>query len=165
MGSPNPTTMNQLELSAICAASQPVTTNDEQRLYVIPESGGYSCLGFDVCKGRADRLAQELWKRDSIHAPGTLELYAELKELQSCAYARYQAQGIKASCELSPQLVGLEGCRVRVVDADGLTTRNFRVGKSTGWIPCHLELHNVRSTGGGPACRTYQSVQVIAGRR
>lgn len=62
---------------------------------------------------------------------------------------------------LSPQLIGMEGWRVEVVDAEisGGQTRRFIVGKSTGWRPCHLEIHNRRSRGGHPACKRYQSVR------
>lgn len=59
--------------------------------------------------------------------------------------------------DLSPQLVGLEGYRVSVLDMDG-TERRFIVGRSTGWRPCHLELHNRRSRGGGPAAKSYKRV-------
>lgn len=51
--------------------------------------------------------------------------------------------------DLLPQLVGLEGWRVEVVDHDG-ETRRFYVGRSTGWKPVHLEVKTRRSMGGGP---------------
>ena len=60
--------------------------------------------------------------------------------------------------ELSPQLIGLEGWRVEVVTTYG-EKRRFIVGKSTGWRPIHLEVHNRRSTGGGGAEREYSSVR------
>jgi len=62
---------------------------------------------------------------------------------------------------LSPQLIGLEGCRVVVTRKDGRNAR-FRVGRSTGWRPCHLELHNARSLGGDPADKHYVMISVIA---
>jgi hypothetical protein len=61
---------------------------------------------------------------------------------------------------LTPQLAGLEGCRIEVLDNDG-NVRRFKVGKSTGWRPCHLEVANARSLGGSPAARTYQRITVI----
>lgn len=68
---------------------------------------------------------------------------------------------LRDNSELSPQLTGLEGWRVEVVDHDG-ETRRFNVGKSTGWRPCHLEIHNSRSMGGGCAdSRGYASVKPI----
>lgn len=62
--------------------------------------------------------------------------------------------------KLCPQLKGLEGARVEVVDHDG-ETRRFIVGRSTGWRPIHLEIHNARSTGGPGALSSYRSVRVI----
>ena len=61
---------------------------------------------------------------------------------------------------LSPQLSPYEGSRVEVVDEDG-NRRRFWVGKSTGWRPCHLEIHNSRSLGGSPAAQNYRSVALI----
>lgn len=48
---------------------------------------------------------------------------------------------------LHPQLLGLEGYRVEVETVGGSVYR-FQVGRSTGWKPCHLSLHNSRSHGG-----------------
>ena len=62
--------------------------------------------------------------------------------------------------ELSPQLEGLEGWRVEVVDKHG-ETRRFIVGRSTGWKPIHLEVKTRRSLGGGGANREYTSVRKI----
>jgi hypothetical protein len=61
---------------------------------------------------------------------------------------------------LSYQLIGLEGCRVEV-ETTYNETRRFLVGRSTGWRPCHLELHNRNSHGGQPADHVYKSVRVI----
>lgn len=61
---------------------------------------------------------------------------------------------------LTKQLLGFEDWRVEVVDADG-ATRRFNVGRSTGWRPCHLEIHNSRSMGGDPACKSYQHIRII----
>jgi hypothetical protein len=61
---------------------------------------------------------------------------------------------------LSPQLLGLEGCRVEVVDVHG-EKRRFWVGKSTGWAPRHLEVATTRSLGGSPADLTYNEVTVV----
>lgn len=63
--------------------------------------------------------------------------------------------------EVAPQLVGLEGRRVEVVDAYG-ETRRFTVGRSSGWMPCHLEIAR-RDSNGGPAVTgaPFKSVSVI----
>ena len=62
--------------------------------------------------------------------------------------------------DLSPQLKGLEGWRVEVVDKFD-ERRRFIVGRSTGWRPCHLEVKTRRSFGGGAADREYKSVRRI----
>jgi hypothetical protein len=67
---------------------------------------------------------------------------------------------VRDSSKLTSQLIGKEGCRVEVVDNDG-NRRRFIVGKSTGWVPCHLELKNVRSSGGSAADQSYRSVRII----
>jgi hypothetical protein len=136
-----------------------VTLNRAQELYVIPEGGGYSCLGFDVLIERYTRLAAELGGAHTTFRPelrGTLAAYEAYQQLLTAA----RASGRRFMCELSPQLIGLEGRRVEVVTlAD--ERRRFRVGKSAGWLPIHLELANVRSSGGGAADRKYQAVRVI----
>jgi hypothetical protein len=135
-----------------------VTVNAEQGLYVIPAGGGgFTCLGFDVLIERYDRLATELQGHNRGRFPleerGTLAGYARYQALHDQA----RATGRRFLCELSPQLIGLEGHRVEV-SAHG-ETRRFIVGKSTGWIPIHLEIARRDSSGGGGASRTYDSVR------
>lgn len=79
--------------------------------------------------------------------------------------------------ELTTDLMGFEGWRVEVRDTSecdcraaefnapahsteclSRQTRRFYVGRSTGWKPCHLEIHNRRSRGGDPARKAYASV-------
>lgn len=75
-----------------------------------------------------------------------------------------EREAVRSDANLSPQLMSLEGFRVEVLDKFG-ETRRFQVGKSTGWVPCHLELHRSDSSGGGPADKKYETVRVIRGRR
>ena len=49
---------------------------------------------------------------------------------------------------LIPELVGMEGWRIEVTYPDGGKARYY-VGRSAGWIPCHLEIKTSRSSGGG----------------
>lgn len=67
---------------------------------------------------------------------------------------------LRSDAGLTPQLVGLEGCRVEVVDTFG-ERRRFIVGRSTGWVPCHIELKRRDSSGGGSADKSYKSVRVL----
>jgi hypothetical protein len=59
---------------------------------------------------------------------------------------------------LTKQLRGLEGWRVEVEDLYG-ETRRFYVGRSTGWVPCHIELKLRTSSGGFAAASKYKSVR------
>lgn len=137
-----------------------VTVNRKSKLYVIPCGQGYSCLGFQVCADRVKRLASELGADSKLSRLGSLKNYHELQRLQALAAERNRATGWRARCELSPQLVGLEGRRVEVVTTYG-ETRRFQVGKSTGFNPIHLEVSRRNSMGGVGAERHYKSVRVI----
>lgn len=79
---------------------------------------------------------------------------------QWMALAEAQREALRDYSGLTEQLLGLEGYRVEVLDRYG-QTRRFNVGRSTGWRPCHLEVHNARSLGGTPAHSHYQSVRII----
>lgn len=148
----NTTTSTTTPAAATQAAEAPqVTLNNEQRLYVI--NGGYSCLGFDACQLRGKRLADELGEAFAEEV-GSLAAYERLAALQALASARNRATGWRAECELHPALRGLEGRRVEVT-MHGEKVR-FQVGRSTGWIPCHLQIHNARSSGGGAISRDTQ---------
>lgn len=69
--------------------------------------------------------------------------------------------GKRCPALLDTALMGLEGKRVEVVDKHG-DRRRFIVGKSTGWLPIHLEIKTRRSTGGmGTYGQPFQSVRVV----
>lgn len=82
------------------------------------------------------------------------------------ARTRFEETGERSTAGLTPQLIGMEGARVEVVDKHG-ETRRFWVGRSTGWIPCHLEIARTNSSG-GPAVMgaPFSEIRVIrrAGR-
>lgn len=142
-----------------------VQINRDQRLFVIPYGSGYSCLGFDVCERRTRALEKELNElyplKTEKHRKGTLAAYEYYQKLIRAARDWFEKSGHRFQCELTPQLVGLEGKRVEVVDKYG-ERRRFKVGKSTGWIPCHLELANSRSSGGGAVTGApFKSVRII----
>jgi len=121
--------------------------NTEQRLYVLRCGTGFSCLGFGVCETRKAALAEELDFTLSGHRPGTKKAYTEYERLVALAAERYRQTGWRSQSELTPQLRGLEGWRVEAVDCWG-QRRRFIVGRSMGFIPCHLELCRRNSTGG-----------------
>lgn len=130
--------------------------NHEQRLYVMPCGKGYSCYGFDVLDRKARAVAA--WLADEPRytgrffagvtaAPGTVEHFAQCAEMLKRGAEHHGLTGRRCPAELVPALVGLEGKRVEC-DYFGERVR-FTVGKSTGWLPAHLELKTRRSSGGG----------------
>lgn len=143
-----------------------IKLNTEQKLYVIPCGGGYSCLGFDVADKWARAAANEMQRPDLLpkSKPGTLRHYAEYVRTIDAARELNARTGRRLNYELTPQLIGLENKRVEVVDCYG-ETRRFYVGKSTGFIPCHLEISR-RNSHGGPAVMgaPFKAVRVVGQR-
>ena len=145
-----------------------VSINAEQELYVIPCGDGYSCLGFDVLLARYNAIAEWLRKeglqQDDLppDARGSMRAYTAYRTLLDRAGAYCQRNKLRCPAELTPQLTGLEGKRVEVVDRHG-ERRRFIVGKSTGWLPIHLEISR-RDSSGGPAVTgaPFQSVRIVA---
>jgi hypothetical protein len=145
-----------------------ITINEAQRLYVIPCGKGYSCLGFDV----AYEWSVGVWtwlKDNGQDCPkpyygkcGTLAGYAEHRQIMALGAAYSAKSGKRCPVLLDTALMGLEGKRVEIVDKYG-DHRRFYVGKSTGWLPIHLEIKTRRSTGGmGTYGQPFQSVRVIS---
>lgn len=133
-------------------------------LYVIHFEGGCSTLGFDRVMELGNLLAAELDRWDLTPLPaerGTMKAYEKYRILSDLVFRKHQQTGYRSKAELTPQLIGLEGKTVEVVDSHG-EKRRFVVGRSTGWIPCHLEIASRRSSG-GPAVMgaPFQSVRVV----
>jgi len=137
-----------------------VSLNSEQRLFVIPAGHGYSCLGFDVCHNWTTLIAAELGRIDLAPVEserGTLAAYARYEQASEAA----RVSGKRLTCMLTHQLIGLEGKRVEVEDADG-QKRRFQVGRSTGWLPIHLEIARRTSSGGGAVYGApFKSVRLV----
>ncbi|MGD0058652.1 MAG: hypothetical protein ABSD58_04460 [Verrucomicrobiia bacterium] len=139
-----------------------IRINQQQRLFVLPAGdNGFGCLGFDVCEERTRTLAAELAVEPMPHRKGTRRAYEAYERLVEVARQRNQATGWRAQSELTHELLGLEGKRVEIVDRWG-HKRRFYVGKSTGFIPVHLEIARRNSTG-GPAVMgaPFNSVRVL----
>jgi hypothetical protein len=146
-----------------------VTINTKQEVYVIPaQPKGYTCLGFDVLTGRYNAIAAWL-RREGLDASdlppesrGSRSAYTGYLMLMRRASGYCQRNHLRCPAELTRQLIGLEGKWVEVVDRDG-QRRRFIVGKSAGWLPCHLEIAR-RNSHGGPAVygAPFQSVRVVA---
>jgi hypothetical protein len=71
-----------------------------------------------------------------------------------------QRDALRSDAGLTKQLIGLEGWRVEVETIYG-ETRRFIVGRSSGWVPCHIELRLRTSHGGVGADREYKSVHKL----
>ena len=123
--------------------------NVESRLYVLKCGPSISCLGFDVAERRRRDFLTWLKLPYSPAEVGTAAAYDAYREAADLVLNRYNRTGERCPCELTPQLIGLEGRRVEVTAPDG-TRERFYVGKSTGWIPCHLAIAR-RNSSGGPA--------------
>ena len=144
-----------------------VTVNKEQKLYVIPVStvkgkeSGYTTLGFGYAHARATALAKEMGEPLPSGAVGSMKLYEEYRALLAKAAAKNKATGWRSLTELDPQLIGLEGQYVEVVNKFGEKER-FWVGKSTGWVPTHLAIKRRGSSGGMPVFGPVKTVRVLA---
>ena len=127
------------------------TINKELGLFVIPSGSWYSCLGFEVCKNRANRLAEELrakqWKGSTKNVRHLKRLYRHYENLTEQARQKHLATGWRSKSELIQELIPFEGKRIEATNCWGEKVR-FIVGKSTGFIPCHLEIKRRDSSGG-----------------
>ena len=154
--------------------------DEERKLYNIKCSGGYTCLGFDVCEKKTKEVLA--WMSDRVkvynanssivttfaeimtkHMPekGTPEAYDFYERIMELGRKFNELTNERCEAELIPELKGLEGKRVEVTDIYEPRPRRFYVGKSTGWMPCHLEISRVNSHGGPAAMGPYKSVRVI----
>lgn len=129
-----------------------------QRLYAIECGKGLSCYGFDALDTKARAVCAWHQERPGVDAIGIGSFLTGWPELGTeahfarCAAILDRAQihcsvfGDRCPVELVPTLVGLEGRRVEAIYF-GERIR-FNVGRSTGWLPVHLRIHNKRSHGG-----------------
>lgn len=153
--------------------------NKAQRLYVLNSNGGFTCYGFDVLNTMAANLlewlkaqgrAAELLlgaKGIDVKALAIPSRVGTKKHFIACDRvidsARRYAVMSNERCDagLTQQLIGLEGKHVEVVDVYG-EKRRFYVGRSSGWMPCHLEVKTRRSNGGESVTGApFKSINVI----
>lgn len=139
------------------------------RLFLLSHGEGYTTLGFAVCFEWTAALAKELKKvapspiekwlgKEEDYYQSLYDYYEELKEL---AEEKNKKSGWRSKTQLTPQLIGLEGKVVRVVDKHD-DERVFIVGKSTGFIPVHLEIEADGELGGSAVYGApFKSVKVV----
>lgn len=125
-----------------------IKLNKEQGLYIIPFGNGFTTYGFDVVFNRAKKLALELNVPFAPKRRGTMKVYEAYLKLLKVLERRYKETGFRSQSDLIPEFIGKEGKRVEIIDRHG-EKRRFIIGKSTGVLPCHLEIAKSNSTGGG----------------
>lgn len=126
-----------------------VNINKKARHYTLKCGGGYSSMGFDYCFKLATTMANEVNRPDLLpKTKGTKTTYIKFRKLSEIVLKMHQKNGFRSQADLTPQLIGREGQRVEVVDRWG-NRKRFWVGRSTGWIPCHLEIARTNCHGGG----------------
>jgi hypothetical protein len=149
------------------AGKREVTINTANESYAIPEGSGTSSLGFDVLLERIKRYAADLGLDvDQANMErGSMAAYQYYQSLVKALRHRFLSKSQRCNVDLTPQLIGLEGMRVEVVDCYD-TTKRFWVGKSDGFIPIHLEIAKRNSSGGiGVIGTPFKSVRVLEEHR
>jgi hypothetical protein len=135
-------------------------------VYVLDHGEFYTCLGFDVVLKKAGALASELNSPEHSPVPterGTMAAYRKYAALVEKARQKNISTGWRSRVDLTADLIGLEGKRVEVIDCYG-DRRRFILGRSTGWIPCHLEIKSRSSSGGEAVWGTpFRSVRIVGG--
>lgn len=135
-------------------------------VYVTRCGDGVSTLGFGYAETQRAKVAAWLEAEGKPlerveAAPGTLEAFAAYQAAMTAGRAHNAATGRKCHADLTPELSGLEGKRVEVVDCHG-ETRRFWVGRSSGWLPIHLEIERRNSSGGcGVMGTPFRSVREV----
>lgn len=139
--------------------------NKEQKLYVIKCGKGFTCYGFEVLDTNARKVKQWLESEgatveDLPYRKGTKKHYKACQDMIAAGCAYHARTGKRCPAGLTKQLKGLEGRRVEVVTMYG-EKRRFIVGRSTGWMPAHLEIARANSLGGMSAEQEYKSVTIV----
>jgi hypothetical protein len=149
-----------------------ISVDLDRRLYLIPfdlgrRRSGFTCLGFEHAFQKATAIARWLQERGvqpafpEFRNVGTPRGFADFRRTVEAARQHFNKTKERCPVDLTPQLIGLEGKRVEIVDCYG-DRRRFYVGKSTGWIPCHLEIPRRDSSGGFPVTGSpFKSLKVI----
>ena len=91
----------------------------------------------------------------------TIDTLADMTRLKWDALPRRERDKIRDISSLSPQLIGLEGWQVEVIDMEDEQPRKFIVSRSSDWCPVHLELATRRSRSGNIAELEYKTVRKI----
>lgn len=156
--------------------------NDDSRLYVISESGGYSCLGFDVLETRIAGYASHLRSHgkalpfDTPAAIGTQERFQQYESTERAFmlaptptetwFDVGTPEGVRSALESARR----SGQRVRLFYGDTETGKAWpeendvagTIGRSMGPMKVPLIIANARSSG-GPAILVSSIVAIAIG--
>lgn len=139
-----------------------VTTNDEQRLFVIRAGKGFSCFGYDNCYRESKQLAERLERPDLMPREdeiGTLKQYGNHRELLRSIGDRDLGTWYSPGTPIVVQS-WLEGAlkskvRLKLTYGDpetgavwGDRPETGTIGRSMGPLKVPLLIKNRRSTGG-----------------
>ena len=139
-----------------------IRLNDEQKLYVIPAGGGYSCFGYENCARDSRALADKLGRPDLMPGEahfGTVEGYALYRELLGLASKRdlgtwFTPGTPKPVEDIIARHIGSDQ-RLRLTYGDQDTGRMWddrpetgRIGRTGGIMKSPILCANRRSTGG-----------------
>lgn len=133
------------------ADTELVRIDEEQRLYVLRSTAGYvgyTCLGFDRAYDHALKVAA--WCNvpgPAVINVGTPDGYRDYARIMHEGAFYALDTGKRCDADLIPAFIGREGERVEVQTPDG-EVRRYYIGKSVGWMPCHLEIARKGSHGG-----------------
>lgn len=133
--------------------SQLHSINHEQGVYVLKCGEGFTCCGFEYAANQAKKVND--WLPEGMRIPetlkgipGTAEAYEYYAETMKIGAAYNVKTGKRCEADLIPEFMGYEGRKVVLTYFNG-TTEKFKIGKSTGWFPCHLMIEN-GEIGGSP---------------
>ena len=116
--------------------------------YVVECADGYSTYSYKFIEKRTKGVAEWLKLPVPTHPLGSKEALAAYKELMEKGESHHRFTGKRCLAELIVELIPYEGKRVEVTYPENEGKVRFIVGKSTGWLPCHLEIKTKRSNGG-----------------
>jgi hypothetical protein len=121
--------------------------NKEQGLFTFKNGKYFSCLGFEVVINKAKRLSEELGIDCPNFRKGSKESLKFYYKMLKIASQKHEKTGWRSNSELYKPFIGHEGKRVEVEYTWGEKER-FYIGKSMGFIPCHIMVKQSNSTGG-----------------
>lgn len=149
-----------------------IAIKNDTRTYMIKCGDGYTCLGFDVADAWSHAvlawLARELQPsglpKVVIPEVGTEAHFNVYMRIMAIGDQLHRHTGKRCPALLTPELIGHEGKKAEIVDKYG-DHRKFWIGRSTGWLPVHLECNH--RAGGGPAVTgsPFQQCTIIGASR